>query len=82
MVNPFCAKAEDGFHCGHEVGRPPSLMGGDAPFRQLTARCCWCDATVEVTFSVVKIAFPGHGMGSAYEDEVWDLPVGWHKGDA
>ena len=75
---PFCAKAKDGFHCGHEIHRPQTFSSVTT---RLTARCCWCDALVEVTFSIVKIAFPGHGMGSAYEDEVWDLPVGWHKGD-
>lgn len=79
-TNPFCVNAPDGFHCGHETYRPVTLIG--EPERRLTVACCWCSELETVTFSVVKIAFPGHGMGSAYEDEVWALPVGWHKGDA
>ncbi len=76
---PFCAKAPDGFHCGHEIHRHMTI-GPERPTK-LTAKCCWCDALEEVTFSIVKIAFPGHGMGAAYETEIWDLPVGWQKGD-
>ena len=82
MSTEFCPKAEDGFHCGHEIHRHPPRIGLEQPSTRLTAKCCWCDALAEMTFSVVKIAFPGHGLGSAYEDEVWALPVGWHKGDA
>ena len=73
-------REDDDFHCGREIHRHQRTYG--EPATRLTAKCCWCDALVEVTFSIVKIAFAGHGMGNAYEDEVWDLPVGWHKGDA
>lgn len=77
--NPFCVTAEDGFHCGHEIHRHVTI--GLEPPTKLTAKCCWCNGLVEVTFTITKIAFPGHGMGCAHETEVWDLPVGWHQGD-
>ena len=77
--NPFCAKAPEGFHCGHEIHRHQTF---GAITTRLTAKCCWCDALEEMTFSRVKIAIAGHGMGLSQEVEIWDLPVEWHKGDA
>lgn len=79
VVELFCPKnVETGFHCGHEIHR--QLTIGD-PATVLTAKCCWCDGLEEITFSIVKIAIAGHGMGLSQSVEVWDLPVGWNKGD-
>lgn len=83
-MGPACGKSirdetilgtTSGFHCGHEIHRHVKHM------QTLTAKCCWCDELVEITFSIVKIAIAGHGLGLTQKVEVWDLPMGWEKGD-
>ena len=68
---PTCPQSPSGFHCGDHRYRLEPL------YHEL--RCCWCDATVEVKIRQIHVRTEGHGPKSGYDEERFEMPVGWEE---